>query len=293
MARCNFQALAPLISPPMAASISSCLSSFDPTLRLRPRHHEHENRRNPRRSLPSGRSAFANGSLSYATLPSGLSELNGSPCSLRDRVHIETLTARTGGRTLAFRVDATYSISSSISISRPTAKTFACVIPRRSSTASADCTGGNAFRSTVSGEITSANRRYPGFDFKFLTSTWPSGFRPSPSPISTQQHQNSISTSRRRPNPMRDRHRAPSATPISVSAASVARPACSRPGRYSRRSGHSTARATSRSRRHQFHQSGFHRTATQSRGLTQVRNYDLNITIYRYARPWIEHQLPF
>src|ERR1700689_4134639 len=46
--------------------------------------------------LPQGRLEVANGALSYATLPSGLSELNGSLLFTRDQVHVETLTARTG-----------------------------------------------------------------------------------------------------------------------------------------------------------------------------------------------------
>ena len=58
--------------------------------------------------LPQGRLQFSNGSLSYATLPNGLNGFDGSLLFTRDHVHIETLTARTGGGTLTFQGDATY-----------------------------------------------------------------------------------------------------------------------------------------------------------------------------------------
>jgi translocation and assembly module TamB len=58
--------------------------------------------------LPEGRFQVTNGSVSYAGLPSGLSDLNGSLLFTRDRVHIEALTARTGGGTLDLKGDATY-----------------------------------------------------------------------------------------------------------------------------------------------------------------------------------------
>jgi translocation and assembly module TamB len=58
--------------------------------------------------LPQGHFQVADGSISYAGLPSGLSELNGSLLFTRDRVHIDTLAARTGGGTLDLKGDATY-----------------------------------------------------------------------------------------------------------------------------------------------------------------------------------------
>ncbi len=58
--------------------------------------------------LPQGRFQVTNGALSYAGLPSGLSELNGSLLFTRDNVHIETLTSRTGGGTLDLKGDANY-----------------------------------------------------------------------------------------------------------------------------------------------------------------------------------------
>jgi translocation and assembly module TamB len=58
--------------------------------------------------LPQGRFQVANGAVAYAGLPSGLTELNGSLLFSRDRLHIETLSARTGGGTLDLKGDATY-----------------------------------------------------------------------------------------------------------------------------------------------------------------------------------------
>ena len=58
--------------------------------------------------LPQGNFRITNGSLSYAGLPSGLSELNGSLLFTRDHVHIDTLSARTGGGTVDLKGDATY-----------------------------------------------------------------------------------------------------------------------------------------------------------------------------------------
>ncbi|HWY21859.1 MAG TPA: translocation/assembly module TamB domain-containing protein [Candidatus Acidoferrum sp.] len=58
--------------------------------------------------LPQGHFQVSGGSLSYAGLPSGLSDLNGSLLFTRDRIHIETLSARTGGGTLDLKGDATY-----------------------------------------------------------------------------------------------------------------------------------------------------------------------------------------
>jgi translocation and assembly module TamB len=58
--------------------------------------------------LPQGSFQVANGSLSYAGVPSGLSELNGSLVFTRDHVHIDTLTARTGGGIVDLKGDATY-----------------------------------------------------------------------------------------------------------------------------------------------------------------------------------------
>jgi translocation and assembly module TamB len=118
--------------------------------------------------LPQGRLQFSNGSLTYATLPSALADLSGSLVFTRDRVHIETLTAHTGGGTLAFHGDATYlnhqlnfnlaASSNDVRLRYP---------PGVSSTADADLHWvGTRSASTVSGEITINKIAVtPGFDF--------------------------------------------------------------------------------------------------------------------------------
>jgi translocation and assembly module TamB len=58
--------------------------------------------------LPQGNFQIANGALSYAGLPSGLTELNGAIVFTRDHVHIDTLSARTGGGTVDLKGDASY-----------------------------------------------------------------------------------------------------------------------------------------------------------------------------------------
>jgi len=57
--------------------------------------------------LPQGRFQVHNGSLSYAGLPSGLTELNGSLLFTREHFQIDSLTARTGGGTIDLKGDAT------------------------------------------------------------------------------------------------------------------------------------------------------------------------------------------
>ena len=58
--------------------------------------------------LPQGRLQLGDGAIAYSTLPSGLSNITGSLLFTRDRIHIETLTARTGGGTLGIDGDASY-----------------------------------------------------------------------------------------------------------------------------------------------------------------------------------------
>ena len=118
--------------------------------------------------LPQGRVQLSNGSMSYATLPSGLSELNGSIVFTRDRVHIETLTAHTGGGTLAFQGDATYfnrQLNFNVTASGKDVRLR--YPPGVSSTADAELHWvGTRSGSTVSGDI-AVNKIAvtPGFDF--------------------------------------------------------------------------------------------------------------------------------
>jgi translocation and assembly module TamB len=118
--------------------------------------------------LPQGRLQFSNGSVTYATLPSGLADLNGSLIFTRDRLHIETLTAHTGGGTLAFSGDATYlnhQLNFNLAASNKDVRLR--YPPGVSSTADADLHWvGTRSASTVSGEITINKIAVtPGFDF--------------------------------------------------------------------------------------------------------------------------------
>jgi translocation and assembly module TamB len=118
--------------------------------------------------FPHGRLQVANGSLSYAGLPSGLSELNGSLTFTRDRVLVETLTARTGGGTLDLKGDATYFNKQLNFNLTATGKDVRLRYPPGvSSTANAELHWvGTRSASTVSGDI-SINKMAvtPGFDF--------------------------------------------------------------------------------------------------------------------------------
>ncbi|MFZ0297116.1 MAG: translocation/assembly module TamB domain-containing protein [Candidatus Sulfotelmatobacter sp.] len=118
--------------------------------------------------FPHGRLQVAGGSLSYAGLPSGLSELNGSLTFTRDRALVETLTARTGGGTLDFKGDATYFNQQLNFNLTATGKDVRLRYPPGvSSTANAELHWvGTRSASTVSGDI-SINKMAvtPGFDF--------------------------------------------------------------------------------------------------------------------------------
>ena len=118
--------------------------------------------------LPQGRFQVSNGALVYAGLPSGLSELNGSLLFTRDRIHIETLTVRTGGGTLDLKGDANYfqrqvnfnltAIGKDVRLRYP---------PGVSSTANTELHWiGSRSASTVSGDISITKIAVtPGFDF--------------------------------------------------------------------------------------------------------------------------------
>ncbi len=118
--------------------------------------------------FPHGHLQIANGSLSFAGLPSGLSGLNGSLMFTRDRALIETLTARTGGGTLDLKGDATYFNQQLNFNLTATGKDVRLRYPPGvSSTADAELHWiGTRSNSTVSGDI-SINKMAvtPGFDF--------------------------------------------------------------------------------------------------------------------------------
>ena len=118
--------------------------------------------------MPQGSLQMTNGALSYAGLPSGLSELNGSLLFTRDRIHIEALTARTGGGTLDLKGDANY-VNRQINFNlTATGKDVRLRYPPGvSSTANTELHWiGSRSASTVSGDISITKIAVtPGFDF--------------------------------------------------------------------------------------------------------------------------------
>ncbi|MHB8218616.1 MAG: translocation/assembly module TamB domain-containing protein, partial [Candidatus Sulfotelmatobacter sp.] len=118
--------------------------------------------------LPQGSLQVTNGSLNYAGLPSGLSELNGSLVFTRDHMHIETLTARTGGGSVDLKGDATYFTRQLNFNLTATGKDVRLRYPPGvSSTADVELHWvGSRAASTLSGDI-SVNKIAvtPGFDF--------------------------------------------------------------------------------------------------------------------------------
>jgi len=118
--------------------------------------------------LPQGRIEIKNGSASYAGLPSGLSEMNGSLLFTRDRVHIEQFTARTGGGLLDLKGDATnYTRELNFNFTAVGKEVRLRYPPGVSSTATAELHwAGNRSGSTVSGDVLVTKLAVtPGFDF--------------------------------------------------------------------------------------------------------------------------------
>ncbi|HEY3972598.1 MAG TPA: translocation/assembly module TamB domain-containing protein [Candidatus Sulfotelmatobacter sp.] len=118
--------------------------------------------------LPQGRVDIKNGSANYAGLPSGLSEMNGSLTFTRETVHIDQLTARTGGGTLDLKGDAnTYNGQLNFNLSAIGREVRLRYPPGVSSTATAELHWvGNRSSSTVSGDVLVTKLAVtPGFDF--------------------------------------------------------------------------------------------------------------------------------
>ena len=118
--------------------------------------------------LPQGTIQIKNATANYAGLPSGLSEMNGSLTFTRDRMHIEQLTARTGGGTLDFRGDATnYNQQLNFNLTAIGKEVRLRYPPGVSSTATAELHWmGTRSSSTVSGDILVTKLAVtPGFDF--------------------------------------------------------------------------------------------------------------------------------
>jgi translocation and assembly module TamB len=118
--------------------------------------------------FPQGRIELTNGAVSYAGLPSGLSEMTGSLNFTRDRIHIDKLTARTGGGTLDLKGDATaYNHQLSFNLTATGKDVRLRYPPGVSSTADAELHWvGTRSSSTVSGDILVTKLAVtPNFDF--------------------------------------------------------------------------------------------------------------------------------
>ncbi len=118
--------------------------------------------------LPQGRIEVKNGSASYAGLPSGLGEMNGSLVFTKDRIHIEQFTARTGGGVLDLKGDATnYNRELNFNFTAVGKEVRLRYPPGVSSTATAELHWvGNRSTSTVSGDVLVTKLAVtPGFDF--------------------------------------------------------------------------------------------------------------------------------
>jgi translocation and assembly module TamB len=118
--------------------------------------------------LPQGTLQLTNGFVAYAGLPSGLSQLSGTLDFTRDRIHIETLTARTGGGTLDLKGDATtYNRQLSFNLTAVGREVRLRYPPGVSSTADAELHWiGTRTSSTISGDILVNKLAVtPNFDF--------------------------------------------------------------------------------------------------------------------------------
>lgn len=118
--------------------------------------------------LPQGTIEIKNGSANYAGVPSGLSEMNGSLLFTQDRVHIEQMTAKTGGGTVEFKGDATrYNRQINFNLTAMGKDVRLRYPPGVSSTATAELHWvGNRSSSTVSGDVMVTKLAVtPGFDF--------------------------------------------------------------------------------------------------------------------------------
>ena len=118
--------------------------------------------------FPRGHMQLTDGAISYAGLPSGLSEMKGSLVFTRDRVHIENLTARTGGGSIDLKGDASYFNKQLNFDLTATGKDVRLRYPPGvSSTANAELHWvGTGSSSTVSGDILVTKLAVtPGFDF--------------------------------------------------------------------------------------------------------------------------------
>ena len=118
--------------------------------------------------LPQGTIQIKNGSATYEGLPSGLSDINGSLAFNRDRIHIDQLTARSGGGNLDLKGDLTnYNQQFNFDLTAVGKDVRLRYPPGVSSTANAELHWrGTRSASMISGEILVNKLSVtPGFDF--------------------------------------------------------------------------------------------------------------------------------
>ncbi|MGC1227421.1 MAG: translocation/assembly module TamB domain-containing protein [Candidatus Sulfotelmatobacter sp.] len=118
--------------------------------------------------LPQGHIHVANSAISYAGVPSGLTDLNGSLLFTRDHLQIDSLAAHTGGGTVDLKGDATLvNRQLNFNLTGSARDVRLRYPPGVSSTADAQLNWvGTRSSSTVSGQITVNKIAVtPGFDF--------------------------------------------------------------------------------------------------------------------------------
>jgi translocation and assembly module TamB len=118
--------------------------------------------------LPQGTIQIENGTVNYAGLPSGLSEMNGSLGFTLDQVRIEHLSGRTGGGTLDLQGEATrYNKQLNFNLTAIGKDVRLRYPPGVSSTANAELHwSGSPSSSTVTGQVMVNKLAVtPGFDF--------------------------------------------------------------------------------------------------------------------------------
>ena len=124
--------------------------------------------------LLQGRVDISHGSLNYADLPSGLSDMNGSLIFNKNRLQIETLTARSGGGTLTVTGGATtYQGQLNFDFSASAQEVRLRYPQGVSSTADAELHFfGTREASTLAGDVTITKLAItPGFDFASYASS--------------------------------------------------------------------------------------------------------------------------
>lgn len=118
--------------------------------------------------VAQGTIQIQNGTAYYAGLPSGLSEMNGSLSFTQDRIHIDSLDARTGGGSLELKGDATnYNQQLNFNLTAIGKDVRMRYPPGVSSTATAELHWvGTRSASTVTGDVLVNKLSVtPGFDF--------------------------------------------------------------------------------------------------------------------------------